>query len=47
MVLMTWFQRRAGRRIRVAMFDHDVDLQTAKDFESFVERLKQTHNKPP
>ena len=33
MTLMVWFQRRAGRSIRVTMFDDDIDLQTAKDFE--------------
>ena len=45
MTLMVWFQRRAGRSIRVTMFDDDIDLQTVKDFEGSVEMIKPTHDK--
>jgi hypothetical protein len=43
MILIAWFQRRAGRSISVTMFDDEFDLQTAKDFESFVEKIKRVH----
>jgi hypothetical protein len=45
MILMMWFQRRAGRSIRVTMFDDDVDLRFVKDFGGFVEKIKQTGDK--
>jgi hypothetical protein len=41
MILMTWFLQRTGRSIRVTLFDDDVQLQSARDFEDFVERIKQ------
>jgi hypothetical protein len=40
MILMTWLQRRAGRSIRVTMFDNDVDLRAMRDFEGFVDKIK-------
>jgi hypothetical protein len=47
MILIAWFQRRAGRSIRVTMFDDGLDLRSVKDFWGFVERIKQAHNKTP
>jgi hypothetical protein len=45
MILMTWVRRRASRSIRVIMFDDDVDLRAVRDFEGFVDRIKQSRDK--
>jgi hypothetical protein len=39
-ILMTWLQNQSGRAIRVTLLDDEVDLQTVKDVEGFVEKLK-------
>jgi hypothetical protein len=46
MILMTWFRRRTGRSIRVTTFDDDVDLRAVRDFEGFVDKIKQTYARP-